>query len=141
MTFWSQSMTDPVTTGQIYWGAVPFVVIQCVMVGLVIGFPQMVMHYKGQAPTIDPSKIEIRIPSFGPPVGSPFGAPTGGLNIPPPPPGSGQLSPDLSPPPTPSPAATPTPSDVPPPLPPGLVTPAPDLAPNTPPSPSSGHPR
>ena len=27
-------MTDPVTTGQIYWGAVPFVVIQCIMVGL-----------------------------------------------------------------------------------------------------------
>ena len=38
---------DPVTTGQIYWGAVPFVVIQCIMVGLVIAFPSMVMHYKG----------------------------------------------------------------------------------------------
>ncbi len=38
---------DPVTTGQIYWGAVPFVVIQVIMVGLVIAFPQMVMHYKG----------------------------------------------------------------------------------------------
>ena len=32
-------MTEPVTTGQIYWGAVPFVVIQCIMVGLVIAFP------------------------------------------------------------------------------------------------------
>ena len=31
-----------VTTGQIYWGAVPFVVIQVVMVGLVIAFPGMV---------------------------------------------------------------------------------------------------
>ena len=57
-------MMEPVTTGQIYWGAVPFVVIQCIMVGLVIAFPQMVMHYKSQAPTIDPSKIEIRIPSI-----------------------------------------------------------------------------
>ena len=73
------AMTDPVTTRQIYWGAVPFVVIQCIMVGLVIGFPQMVMHYKSQAPTIDPSTIEIRIPAFGTPP-----AP-GGLNIPPPP--------------------------------------------------------
>src|SRR5205814_1330686 len=36
------SMTEPVTTGQIYWGAVPFVVIQCIMVGLVIAFPAMV---------------------------------------------------------------------------------------------------
>ena len=32
-------MTDPVTTGQIYWGAVPFVIIQCIMVGLVIALP------------------------------------------------------------------------------------------------------
>jgi TRAP-type mannitol/chloroaromatic compound transport system permease large subunit len=30
---------EPVTTGQIYWGAVPFVVIQCIMVALVIAFP------------------------------------------------------------------------------------------------------
>ena len=27
---------EPVTTGQIYWGAVPFVIIQCIMVALVI---------------------------------------------------------------------------------------------------------
>ena len=36
--------TAPVTTGQIYWGAIPFVVIQVVMVGLVIAFPQLVGH-------------------------------------------------------------------------------------------------
>jgi len=36
--------TAPVTTGQIYWGAIPFVVIQIVMVGLVIAFPQLVGH-------------------------------------------------------------------------------------------------
>ena len=35
-------MTDPVTTGQIYWGAIPFVLIQIIMVGLVIAFPQLV---------------------------------------------------------------------------------------------------
>ena len=40
-------LTDGVTTGQIYWGAVPFVVIQVIMVLLVIFFPAMVMHYKG----------------------------------------------------------------------------------------------
>jgi hypothetical protein len=32
----------PVTTVQIYWGAVPFVVIQVVMVGAVIAFPELV---------------------------------------------------------------------------------------------------
>jgi tripartite ATP-independent transporter DctM subunit len=36
--------TEPVTTGQIYWGAIPFVIIQIIMVGLVIAFPQLVGH-------------------------------------------------------------------------------------------------
>jgi TRAP-type mannitol/chloroaromatic compound transport system permease large subunit len=56
--------TDGITTGQIYWGAVPFVVIQVVMVLLVILFPAMVMHYKGVASTIDPSKVKIEIPQI-----------------------------------------------------------------------------
>jgi hypothetical protein len=67
------SMTAPVTTGQIYWGAVPFVVIQCIMVGLVIAFPGMVMHYKATGPAIDPSKIEIQLPPFAVPAGGPPG--------------------------------------------------------------------
>ncbi|NEW85836.1 C4-dicarboxylate ABC transporter [Rhodopseudomonas sp. WA056] len=54
----------PVTTGQIYWGSVPFVVIQLIMVALVIAFPAMVMHYKGAASTIDPSKVQIEIPQI-----------------------------------------------------------------------------
>jgi tripartite ATP-independent transporter DctM subunit len=56
----------PITTGQIYWGAVPYVIIQLIMVSLVIAFPQMVMVYKDDAPTVDPSKIEINIPSSDP---------------------------------------------------------------------------
>ena len=52
---------EPVTTMQIYWGSVPFVVIQLIMVALVVLFPQMVLHYRGSAPTIDPSKVEIRL--------------------------------------------------------------------------------
>ncbi|MFN3657950.1 MAG: TRAP transporter large permease subunit [Pseudolabrys sp.] len=55
---------DAVTTGQIYWGAVPFVFIQIIMVVLVIMFPGMVMHYKGVASTIDPSKVRIEIPQI-----------------------------------------------------------------------------
>ena len=56
--------TEGVTTGQIYWGAVPFVVIQVIMVVLVILFPAMVMHYKGAAPAIDPDKVKIEIPQI-----------------------------------------------------------------------------
>ena len=56
--------TEGVTTGQIYWGAVPFVVIQVIMVLLVILFPAMVMHYKGAESTIDPNKVKIEIPQI-----------------------------------------------------------------------------
>jgi TRAP-type mannitol/chloroaromatic compound transport system permease large subunit len=52
----------PVTTGQIYWGAIPYVVIQCIMVGLVIAFPQMVLVYKDDGPQVDPTKIEVQVP-------------------------------------------------------------------------------
>jgi TRAP-type mannitol/chloroaromatic compound transport system permease large subunit len=51
-----------VTTGQIYWGAIPFVVIQLIMVALIIAFPGMVMHYKSGAPVVDPSKVQIEVP-------------------------------------------------------------------------------
>ncbi len=53
----------PVTTGQIYWGAVPFVVIQVVMIGVVMAFPGIVMHYKG-APAGAPA-VPIQIPGGG----------------------------------------------------------------------------
>src|SRR5919107_2618808 len=52
---------EPVTTGQIYWGAVPFVIIQCIMVGLVILFPQMVMHYRATGITMDPAAVEKKL--------------------------------------------------------------------------------
>jgi tripartite ATP-independent transporter DctM subunit len=55
---------EPVTTGQIYWGAIPFVVIQVIMVILVIMFPAMVMHYKGAASTIDPNTVKIEVPQI-----------------------------------------------------------------------------
>jgi TRAP-type mannitol/chloroaromatic compound transport system permease large subunit len=56
--------TDGITTGQIYWGAIPFVVLQIIMVLLVIFFPAMVMHYKGTGTKIDPNKVKIEIPQI-----------------------------------------------------------------------------
>src|SRR3979490_1930062 len=64
-----------VTTGQIYWGAVPFVVIQVIMVLLVITFPSMVMHYKGALSTVDPNSIKIEIPQIELPPPLDFGPP------------------------------------------------------------------
>jgi len=51
----------PVTTGEIYWGAVPFVIIQIIMVALVIAFPSMVTDGVEKS-AADPLKIEIDVP-------------------------------------------------------------------------------
>ncbi|MGZ5033534.1 MAG: TRAP transporter large permease [Usitatibacter sp.] len=53
----------PVTTGQIYWGAIPFVFIQLIMVGMLIVFPQMSLVYKSGQPLVDPNKVRIEIPT------------------------------------------------------------------------------
>ncbi|MDO5666314.1 MAG: TRAP transporter large permease subunit [Alcaligenaceae bacterium] len=50
---------EGVKTTQIYWGSIPFIIIQLCMVGVVLAFPGLVMHYKGTGPTIDPATIQI----------------------------------------------------------------------------------
>ncbi len=49
---------QPVTTGQIYLGAIPFVVIQLIMVAIVILYPPIVMHYKKSATVVDPAAVQ-----------------------------------------------------------------------------------
>jgi TRAP-type mannitol/chloroaromatic compound transport system permease large subunit len=62
-------LTPGVTTGQIYWGAVPFVLIQLLAVISVIMFPAMVMHYKAGLSTVDPNKVQIEVPQIDiPPI-------------------------------------------------------------------------
>ncbi|MEE8252920.1 MAG: TRAP transporter large permease subunit [Hyphomicrobium sp.] len=56
----------PVTTGQIYWGAVPFLAIQCVMVGLLIAFPGIVRHDTGLRAPVEPQRFRIETPIAGP---------------------------------------------------------------------------
>jgi TRAP-type mannitol/chloroaromatic compound transport system permease large subunit len=58
-------MTDPVTTAQIYWGAVPYVGIQILMVGLVLMVPSLV---------IQPKVADV--PALTAPVAAPIGART-----------------------------------------------------------------
>jgi TRAP-type mannitol/chloroaromatic compound transport system permease large subunit len=59
----TQKPIAKVTTGQIYWGAVPFVCIQIVMVGLIIAFPQLVSGGLVKEETIDADKAfqELRM--------------------------------------------------------------------------------
>ncbi|WP_434612956.1 TRAP transporter large permease [Azospirillum sp. B2RO_4] len=65
-----------ITTGQIYWGAVPFVFIQIIMVILVISFPQLVDAGRDKGPKINLDDVKIEIPAFDTQeVAPPFGAP------------------------------------------------------------------
>ena len=86
----------PVTTGQIYKGAIPFLAIQLAMVVAVIAFPAMVMHYKGKP--VDTSKVDLTLPAMPglggaldgalgggglglPPIGMPGAAPGGSTDM------------------------------------------------------------
>ena len=55
-------LTPRVTTGQIYWGAVPFVVIQCLMVALIIAFPGIVTGGLAKKAIVNTDQIRIEVP-------------------------------------------------------------------------------
>ncbi|WP_345797978.1 TRAP transporter large permease subunit [Castellaniella sp. MT123] len=48
-----------VTTSQIYWGSIPFIIIQILMVISVLAFPGMVTHYKSSGPVVNPDSIQF----------------------------------------------------------------------------------
>jgi len=52
-------LTARVTTGQIYWGAIPFIIIQLVMVGLILAFPDIVSLEKKITTTDAPLQVDI----------------------------------------------------------------------------------
>ncbi|CAH1657297.1 Tripartite ATP-independent transporter DctM subunit [Hyphomicrobiales bacterium] len=67
-----------VKSSDIYWGAVPWLCMQLILVVIVIFWPESVTYWLSSGPTIDPSKIELHlpmpadqdmpaIPGFGPP--------------------------------------------------------------------------
>ncbi len=50
-----------VTTGDIYWGSVPFIIIQLIMVLVVLFVPGIVTHYKHGEILLDDSEIEFGV--------------------------------------------------------------------------------
>lgn len=72
---------EPVTTGQIYWGAIPFVIIQLIMVAIVVLFPNIVMHYKGSGTTVDPAAVQKSLDDILMPGLSPGGGDLPALNF------------------------------------------------------------
>ena len=55
----TNKLIPKVTTGQIYWGAVPFVIIQIIMVGLIIAFPNLVSGGLDKKAEVDVTNIQI----------------------------------------------------------------------------------
>jgi tripartite ATP-independent transporter DctM subunit len=52
---------EPVRTSHIYWGAIPFLVIQLIMVGIIIAFPRIVTHYKSAGAAVDPAGVQQKL--------------------------------------------------------------------------------
>ena len=57
----TKKLVQPVTTMQIYWGAVPFVLIQIVMVGLIIAFPGIVSNNMDKPAVYDMDQIRLQM--------------------------------------------------------------------------------
>jgi tripartite ATP-independent transporter DctM subunit len=69
--FYLRGIAPPsVKTTEIYWGAIPWVFLQLVLVAIVILWPQSVTYWIEKGTGIDPSKvnIEIEIPDVPPPL-------------------------------------------------------------------------
>jgi tripartite ATP-independent transporter DctM subunit len=61
--FYLRGIAPPsVKTSDIYWGAIPWVVLQIILVAIVILWPGSVTYWLDKKSNIDPSKIQIDIP-------------------------------------------------------------------------------
>jgi GntP family gluconate:H+ symporter len=74
----TKKLIPPVTTMQIYWGAVPFVVIQIIMVGLIIAFPGIVSSGLDKTEKIDLDKVVLEVQAE--PASEAASAPEGGAS-------------------------------------------------------------
>ena len=60
-----------IKTSDIYWGAIPWVVLQLILVGLLIAFPELVTFFLDADIVQDLDKIEIIVPGPGGDLGTP----------------------------------------------------------------------
>ena len=72
--FYLRSVAPPtIKTTDIYWGAIPFVCIQIIMIALIIMFPQMVTFGLDKDVKVDLDSVQIEMPSsyYGNPATTP----------------------------------------------------------------------
>jgi tripartite ATP-independent transporter DctM subunit len=61
--FYLRGIAPPsIKTSEIYWGAIPWVFLQVILVAIVILWPGSVTYWLGKGTGIDPSKVNIDIP-------------------------------------------------------------------------------
>ncbi len=60
--FYLRSVTPKeIPSSDIYWGSIPWVILQLIMVALVIAFPVSVTYFLDNTPKVDPSQIRIEL--------------------------------------------------------------------------------
>jgi len=66
--FYLRGIAPPsIRTSQIYWGAIPWLLMQLILVVIVIMWPESVTYWVSSGPTVDPSTIELNLPQMEPP--------------------------------------------------------------------------
>jgi len=67
--FYLRGIAPPtIKTSEIYWGAIPWVVLQVILVVIVIFWPGSVTYWLDKPVNADPSKIKIEIPQINIPA-------------------------------------------------------------------------
>jgi len=75
--FYLRGIAPPsIKTSDIYWGAIPWVFLQVILVVIVIFWPGSVTYWLDKGTGIDPSKVQIDIPVPDMPPPPDFGPPT-----------------------------------------------------------------
>jgi TRAP-type mannitol/chloroaromatic compound transport system permease large subunit len=64
-----------VKSSSIYWGAIPWVVLQLIMVGIVIAWPGLVTAFLDKPSNVDPASVQIIVPAEEPGTPEPGAAP------------------------------------------------------------------
>ena len=63
--FYLRGIAPPeIRSSDIYWGAVPWVGLQLIMVAIVIVWPELVTGLLDQGTTVDPASIQIELPAI-----------------------------------------------------------------------------
>ena len=81
--FYLRGIAPPsVKTSEIYWGSLPWIALQVVLVAVLIFWPELVTYWIGEHATLDPAAVEralegLTLPDPTGDIGAPdFGAPT-----------------------------------------------------------------